>query len=306
MTGALCSAALIVALLAGEDDVPSRTPPEFGVTVEAVKLDVTVLRDGQAVEGLAADDFEVKDDGVPQEVELVSAAERALHAVLVLDTSSSVAGRRLASLKAAAGSFVAGLSPTDAASVVAFSHDVYVLPQDPHAHTELRVAVEALTSGGATALNDAVVAGLLRSETGRGRPMVLVFSDGANRLSWLEPRHVLEVARGLGAVVYGVVASAEAAPPASALKSGRGRTGAGKSGLLQELADLTGGAVLQTQGGDDLGEAFRRILATVQSRYVLRYVPRGVETVGWHTLAVRLKRAQGDVRVRRGYRRSSP
>jgi VWFA-related protein len=301
VTGALWPTALSVALLAGGDDGPSQAPPEFGVRVEAVKLDVTVLRDGQAVQGLTAGDFEVKDDGVPQEIELVSAEERALHAVLVLDTSSSVAGRRLESLKAAASSLVAGLSPQDAASVIAFSHDVYVLPQDPYDHAGLRVAVEALTSGGATALNDAVFAGLLRSDTRRGRPMVLVFSDGANTLSWLEPRHVLDVARGLDAVVYGVVAANTAALPRD---RGRKTPPRGASGLLQELADVTGGAVLQAEGGD-LSEAFRRILATVQNRYVLRYVPRGVEAAGWHTLAVRLKRAQGEVRVRRGYRRSS-
>jgi VWFA-related protein len=299
VTGALWSAALAVTL--------SQAPPVFGVRVESVKVDVTVLRDGQAVKDLTADAFEVIDDGVPQEVELVSAEERALHAVLVLDTSSSVAGRRLEVLKTAAGTFVAGLSPEDAVTVVAFSHDVYVLPQDPYDHASLRVAVGALTSGGATALNDAVVAGLLRADSGRGRPMVLVFSDGANRLSWLEPRHALDVARELDAVVYGIVAANEAAPTPSASARNRGRRtpAQGEDGLLKQLADLTGGAVLQA-GDGDLGEAFRRILATVQSRYVLRYVPRGVKADGWHTLGVRLRRAEGEVRVRRGYRRSSP
>jgi VWFA-related protein len=306
--GALWSAALVVTLLAGEEESTPRPPAVFGVSVEAVKLDVTVLRDGQLVKGLAAADFEVKDDGVVQEVELVSAEERALQAVLVLDTSSSVAGPRLESLKVAADAFIAGLSLEDAASVIAFSHDVYVLPQDPYDHARLRLAVAGLTAGGATALNDAVFAGLLRSDTGRGRPMVLVFSDGANRLSWLEPRHVLEAARGLEAVVYGVVATNEAATPTpSALARNRGRKKSARtpSGLLRELADLTGGAVLQAEGGD-LSEAFRRILATVQSRYVLSYVPRGVKETGWHSLQVRLKRASGTVGVRKGYRRSRP
>jgi VWFA-related protein len=309
VTGALGSAVLALALLAGQggssqDGRPAQAPPEFGVRVEAVKLDVTVLHDGQAVKGLTAGDFEVKDDGVPQDVELVSAQERALHAVLVLDTSSSVAGRRLEVLKAAAGSFIADLSPEDAVSVIAFSHDVYVLPQDPYDHEPLRFAIRTLTAGGATALNDAVVAGLLRSATGRGRPMVLVFSDGADRLSWLEPRHVLEVARDLEAVVYGVVTTDETAYAPSARTRRPAPRARGEGGLLRELADLTGGALLQAEGGD-LGEAFRRILATVQSRYVLRYEPRGVKAEGWHTLAVRLKHGRGDVRVRHGYRRSS-
>lgn len=303
MTARRSSAVLVVALLAAEAARAGQAPLEFGVRVEAVKLDVTVVRDGRAVKGLTAGDFEVKDDGVAQEVELVSAEERALHAVLVLDTSSSVAGRRLEVLKSAANAFIADLSPIDAASVIAFSHDVYVLPQEPEAHLRLRVAVAALTSGGATALNDAVVAGLLRSTTGGGRPVVLVFSDGADRLSWLEPRQVLEVARDLDAVVYGVVSTGESASASSDRDRGR-MTPAPGGPLLQELADLSGGEVLRAEGGD-LGSAFRRILATVQNRYVLRYVPGGVKTEGWHALAVRLKHARGEVRVRRGYRRSS-
>jgi Ca-activated chloride channel family protein len=302
VTGALWSSALVWALLAVQDVQAPRTPPEFDVRVEAVKLDVTVLRDGQAVEGLTADNFEVKDDGVRQEVDLVSTEERALHAVLVLDTSSSVSGRRLEILKAAASSFIADLGPEDAVSVIPFSHDVYALPQDPYDHTHLVLAVASLSSGGATALDDAVAAGLMRSATGRGRPMVVVFSDGADRLSWLEPRQVLDAARDLEAVVYGVVATNGSG---STLTRGRGRAApaGGGDGLLQKLADLTGGAVIEAERGD-LGEAFRRILATVQSRYVLRYVPSGVKGEGWHTLAVRLKSAKGEVRVRRGYRRS--
>jgi hypothetical protein len=118
--------------------------------------------------------------------------------------------------------------------------------------------------------------------------MVLVFSDGENRLSWLEPRHVLEAARGLDAVVYGVVASS--------------RRPSAHRGLLGELADVTGGAVLEAKGGD-LAEAFRRILATVQSRYILRYVPHGVKGAGWHQVRVRLRHGSGDLRVRKGYRR---
>jgi tight adherence protein B len=250
--------------------------------VAAVRLDVSVARDGQLVAGLTAAEFEVKDDGVVQDAELVTGAERALQAVLVLDTSSSVAGQRLETLKRAASAFVAGLAKDDAASVIAFSHRIHVLPADRYAREPLRAAIEALTSGGATALDDAVFAGLLRSTAGRGSPMLLVFSDGRNTLSWLEQKRVLEAARELETVVHGIAA--------------------GESGSLRELADVTGGTVLQADG-KDLEAAFRRILETVQNRYVLRYTPRGVKGAGWHRLQVRLRRGKAELRVRGGYRR---
>lgn len=279
MTGALVSAVLAAALLGGPAD---GQPAVFGVDVAAVRLDVSVVRDGEAVTGLTAGDFEVRDDGVVQEVELLTGEERALHAVLVLDTSSSVAGDRLTMLKAAARAFIAGLSKEDAASVIAFSHQVLLLAQDPYDHGRLSATVAGLSSGGATALDDAVFAGLLRSTAGPGRPMVLVFSDGRNSLSWLEQKRVLEAARELEAVVHGIVAF-------------------GDDGGLRALADLTGGTVVAAEDG--LVAAFQRILTTAQNRYVLGYTPRGVKETGWHTVQVRLKRGQADVRVRRGYRR---
>jgi VWFA-related protein len=304
VTTAFCSVALVAALLAGEEGGVPHAPPVFGVSVDAVKLDVTVKRAGRAVMGLTAADFEVRDDGVVQEVELVAAEDRTLHAVLVLDTSSSVAGARLASLQAAASAFVAGLAPQDAASVIVFSHRIYALPQDPYDHEGLRDTIMDLRSSGSTALNDAIFAGLMRGDTGRGRPVVVVFSDGANILSWLEPQQVLEAAKGLEAVVYGVLTS----PPiwdeeSYSVSFFRKRAGPKpRPGILQDLAALTGGAVFEAVGGR-IEEAFRRILDTVQSRYVLSYVPRGVKEVGWHSLQVRLERADGTVGVRKGYRR---
>ncbi len=94
MSGVL-SAAALVAIVAGSGG----QTPEFPAQVATVRLDVWVGREGQLVSGLTAGDFEVKDDGVVQDVELVTGSERALETVLVLDTSSSVAGQRLQSLK---------------------------------------------------------------------------------------------------------------------------------------------------------------------------------------------------------------
>ena len=128
MNGILCAAALVSVVVGGDGQ---GQPPVFPARVDTVRLDVSVGREGQLVSGLTAADFEVKDDGVIQDVELVTGSERALQAVLVLDTSSSVAGQRLQRLKNAAGSFIQGLSAEDAASVLAFSHRVYALPPDP-------------------------------------------------------------------------------------------------------------------------------------------------------------------------------
>jgi VWFA-related protein len=305
--------ALLVALGAGQQDAPRRTPAVFGVTVDTVKLDVAVERNGKSVADLRADDFDVRDDGVAQQVELVSAEERVLHAVLVLDTSTSVAGERLARLKAAACLFVEGLGPGDAASAIAFSSRVRALPVDPYDHAGLRRAIVSLESGGSTALNDAVFAGLLRADPALGRPVVVVFSDGADRVSWLGPVRLRKAARALDAAVYGVLTPPGRAPAALGSPATSGghskkrnpRSRASRVGVLEDLASETGGRLFEATEAH-LAEAFQSILSTVQARYVLSYQPMGVKGAGWHAVVVRLKRGQGQISVRRGYLRSRP
>jgi hypothetical protein len=80
----------------------AQTPAVFGTGLESVSVDVLVTRMGAPLLGLRAEDFVVKDDGVPQRVEVVDRRTLPTTAVLVLDRSASVAGRELALLRAGA------------------------------------------------------------------------------------------------------------------------------------------------------------------------------------------------------------
>ena len=75
--------------------------PAFSSKVEAVRVDVLVTDNGQAIRGLGPADFEVLDNGVPQDVTLVSFDEIPLNVILALDMSDSVAGERLEQLRGA-------------------------------------------------------------------------------------------------------------------------------------------------------------------------------------------------------------
>ena len=50
-------------------------PPTFSTRVDGVRLDVLVTSSGRPLVGLQAADFEVRDQGVPQQVTLVSQAD---------------------------------------------------------------------------------------------------------------------------------------------------------------------------------------------------------------------------------------
>jgi len=81
-------------------DGGAQQSPAFSSKVEAVRVDVLVTDNGEAIRGLGPADFELFDNGVAQAVELVSFDQIPLNVILALDMSDSVAGERLEQLRA--------------------------------------------------------------------------------------------------------------------------------------------------------------------------------------------------------------
>ena len=103
-------AASVVMLLLVLATVVVRTQDvTFSSRIEAVRVDVLVTDNGQPVRGLGPADFEIRDNGVVQQIDLVSFDQVPLNAVLALDMSDSVAGERLDRLRAAGNAVLAGL-----------------------------------------------------------------------------------------------------------------------------------------------------------------------------------------------------
>ena len=259
------------------------TIPTFAVGVRNVNLDVLVTRGGRPIAGLSANNFMVTDNGVHQEVEIVAHEDTAVDAILALDTSASVTGERLVALQRAAHAFVDALWPTDSITLVGFATSLRLAASPGVTRAETHVAIDEFRGSGSTSMIDAIYASLLMSDPRRGRPLVLVFSDGREGGSWLKPEAVRAVARATDAVIDYVVVGDE---PHS---------------FLQDVAEDSGGRGWTARSDRDLQKAFVAALEDFKSRYRLRYEPRGVGLAGWHALSVRLDDAKGEVRARRGY-----
>src|SRR5262249_3615898 len=106
--------------------VPTMQDPVFSSKVEAVRVDVLVTeRDkGPAILGLKPSDFEVLDNGVPQQVDLVSFEQIPLNVVLAIDMSQSVSGDRLDHLRDASDGLLKTLTKDDQAGLVTFTQRV--------------------------------------------------------------------------------------------------------------------------------------------------------------------------------------
>jgi len=259
--------------------------PTFSTRREVVRVDVLVSDGGRPVTGLTPGDFEVRDNGVLQTIDLARLESMPLNVVLAFDLSRSVAGLRLAHLRQAGAAVLGALAPGDRVGLVTFSH-VPTLSQALTDNPELiRSALERLEGRGDTALVDGLYASILVGESDGGRSLVIVFSDGMDTASWLPRSSVLDTVRRSDVVVFSVT-------------SGESRDAA----FLRDVGKATGGGWLEVESTAELARTFVTIFDEFRYRYLPTYTPTGVDQEGWHELNVRVKRRGAAVTAARpGY-----
>jgi VWFA-related protein len=259
--------------------------PTFSARTVAVPVDVLVTENGRPVHGLRASDFEVRDNGILQQVDLVAEGRLSADIVLAFDTSDSVAGARLGQLRSASGLLLDEMKKGDRAALVTFSDVLRLLSAWTPDAAAVRAALEAVRAEGGTALVDGVYLALTVGETTVGRGLAIVFSDGLDTSSWLSADAVLQASRRSGLVVYAVSAIDAGKPPA----------------FLRDLCAATGGRLIEEESTWNLSSVFLGLLEEFRQRYLVSYTPRGVPKDGWHRLDVRVKRPKAVVVARTGY-----
>jgi len=275
------AAAVLFMLAAG---VAVRTQDvTFSSKVEAVRVDILVTDNNQPVRGLTASDFEIRDNGVLQQIDLVSFEQIPLNVILALDMSDSVAGDRLARLRAAGSAVLGGLRTDDQAALLTFSHAVRLGAPLGHDVALVREALAHANGEGETSLIDGVYAGIQIGESDAGRALLVIFSDGLDTASWLTADKVLDAAKRSDAVAYAVAVRSPAKPE-----------------FLRDLTSFTGGRLFEVEKTEKLDALFLNILQEFRQRYLVSYTPKGVAKDGWHRLDVRVKRG-GTVKARPGY-----
>jgi VWFA-related protein len=284
-------------------------PQRFTSRAVGVRVDVLVVNGRQPVTGLTARDFELRDDGVVQEVAEIDHEQLPLNLILVFDTSTSVAGPRMEALLDAGRALIGQLRDADRVAVLSFASHVALLAPLTPSRDQVHAAFRGLHAEGTTSLRDAAFAGLALRDEDPGRTLVLIFSDGADTSSWLTPSKVIDVARRTDAVVYAIATGREESVISTGVSPTGERSGTARRTILvkdageflESLAEETGGRVSFASSNADLRSAFTQTLAEFRDRYVLSYAPAGVAATGWHRLDVRLKGKKGKVTARRGY-----
>jgi VWFA-related protein len=276
-------------------------PPRFSSQVGNVYLDAFVTHKGGPVLGLVAENFEVRDNGVRQEVRLVSLEVVPVAVLLVFDTSSSVAGDALDHLQAAGHAVVDALRPGERAALITFNQGVVVRVPPSDDLARVRKELDSIKAYGATSLYDAAYVALALRVHG-ARSLVVLFSDGEDTTSWLKAEDIRFVAARSDLVLQAVgvtdrtsvVGNERMVPPFQNRPSHR-------TDDLGRIAEATGGRLWKAERPEHLKDTFLEILEEMRTRYLLTFEPTGVEHGGEHRLEVRLKGAKGKVRSRRSY-----
>src|ERR1700686_4105239 len=149
------------------------------VDVNLVLVDATVkAKNGQIMSDLKKDDFEVREDGVAQKVEVFSRDELPVNVALVLDLSDSI-GPFLGPLREAATIALAALKPEDEVALFTFSTEAELRVPFTNDKSEIAQQINAFHVGGAPNINHGIFvsAKYLLNAPPKGRRVIILISD---------------------------------------------------------------------------------------------------------------------------------
>lgn len=270
----------------------------FSVEVETVTLDVVVTdRKGRFVQGLKREDFQVLEEGVPQEIFFFTPEPTPVTALVLLDTSSSVRSN-LTTIQKAAFDFVDSLGSRDKARIGLFNHNVWFGPEFTRDIYQHMAMMRSMRPSGRTALYDAILASLDKLGTVGDRKALLVFTDGDDSKPHPEGSEssvedVIEGARRSEAAIY----------PIGFIGWSLKRGLSVNEDLLSRIARETGGRAFFPEKEKEMKKSFQRIREELHNQYRIAYQPSKSSGVsGWRRIQVRIpSKPRVNVRHRFGY-----
>jgi VWFA-related protein len=284
-TGAAASNQTGAAASNPSDAPKDATPFRADSTLVLVPVSVTDPSN-RYVLGLGKDDLHIFEDGVEQKVTHFSNEDAPLSIGLLVDTSGSM-GAKLDTSRRAVAEFLKTLNIADEAFLVEFSDraDLAVpLTHDAHA---IQSTMTAATSGGLTALLDAVNMGMQEIKRAKNpRKALLIISDGGDNNSRYTSSQISDLVREADVQIYAMgvfePSLSFGLPLSSGTTGALGAAAGGKLGsaeldgprLLSAIADQTGGRALAATNLRELPGIAERIGIELRNQYVLAYSPQ--------------------------------
>ena len=258
---------------------------------------------------LKMEDFEILEDGAPQEVANFSrTADQPLKMIMLFDTSYSVAQRLNFERRAAARFFERVIRQQDRAALFSFSTEVVVMQEFTNKIPLLVDATRQLKAQGATSLYDAVYLASDYLKPAEGRRVIVIVSDGGDTTSGKGLLESLAQAQKADSVIFAIFTG-------NPLPSENLRDLAAER-ALESLTKETGGELFKPRFSEgrrsgeesddaslrELDRTFTDLADRLRTQYVLGFYSTNEKRDGtFRKLDVRIKKSDYVARARTGY-----
>ena len=303
-----------VGLFAFEKQVPGGEAFRVQTALVNVPVIVTDLQ-GKYLPGLAAKDFRLYQDGIPEPITLFLAVQEPIEVALLLDTSKSTVPV-LKKIKKAAENFLQQLRPRDRAMIITFDSDIELARYLTEDRRELQLALRAVQVGRSvgTRMRDALLhTSGRRFQRTQGRRAIVILTDGQDNGSQASPAALLAFAAESDIPIYSVfypVDPRELAKKLFGVSISSPRTGRRAweqreeeaAAYMEKLSDASAGRFYRS-GVDDLKTTFSQVAEELRHQYLLGFYPQKEKLDGKaHALRVEVSRSDVRVRARSSYR----
>ncbi|MDX2150889.1 MAG: VWA domain-containing protein [Bryobacteraceae bacterium] len=258
-------------------EAPSDGPRESNIRVDTnvVLVNVSVTTPlNQFVTGMDREHFKVFEDKVEQKVVSFGSVDAPVSIGLVFDASGSM-GAKLSKSRQAAAEFFKTANPDDDFFLVQFNDRPEMVVPFTTNTEEIQNRLTFTQAKGRTALLDGVYLAMATMKKAKNpRKAILIISDGGDNSSRYTESEIKNVVREADVQVYAIGIF----EPIGA----RGRTAEEMAGpgLLNELAQQTGGRHFAVENIAELPDVAAKIGIELRNQYVIGYSPANQERDG--------------------------
>lgn len=288
----------VCALMTWASPLPAHAQAVFKSRIELVNFGVTVVdRKGGLVSDLSADDFELVEEGKPQQLEFFVRGDQAtvpLRVGLLFDTSGSME-QDIGLSRSAAIKFLNTQTKAEEMTLVDFDTEVRVTRYGQAEFPRLVERVRSRKPDGYTALYDALGVYLDGAGGDDGQKVLVIYTDGGDTTSVMTFGDIFDLVKASDVTIYAI----------GFLENQSSFSRMNQRLRLQQLAEATGGQAFFPGVMKDLEGVYAKIAEEISARYTLGYESSEQKHDGaWRSVEIRLKRPDlkgAKIRTRRGY-----
>ena len=304
-----CSVALLLLAAAAGGFAQTTDVMTETVAVNYVMIPFTAIGPkGRPMANLQEKDVSLFVDGKPVQRDLFEKSQNApVSFAILLDGSGSMylAGK-LQAARAALTTLIAGRKPGDEFALYVFddreAHEVVPFTEEAG---KVLAALADVKPYGKTAFFDAVATMPERSELGKNPTRaIILLSDGIDNASKLTRRQLPGKLEGVPIPIYAL--GLRPAIEKTKLKKLPVNEELSDLGLLDEIANNTGGKLFLGTKPADFVEAVNSLDRDLRIQYLIGFSPTGKGAVKYRRISLKVAGRVQTVRVRAGYRGTEP